>query len=132
MSTIADRIIEIVNEKTGGNMSEFARQIEVSPTYISKFKTCHDRTPSDRVVRDICNVFGVNRAWLETGEGEPFLPMNKEETLKSVFSDVLSGKSSEKNDFIAAIAELPDELVGPMVQSWIKAAEIMKERLEQK
>ena len=132
MSTIADRIIEIVDAKTNGNMSEFARQIKVTPAYISKLKTCPDRTPSDRTISDICRIFKVDRTWLETGEGDPFLPMNKEETLKAVFSDVRSGRQSEKNAFIAAIAEMPDELVAPMVQSWIKAAEIMKERLEQK
>ena len=130
-----DRIRELrtkyIPQKTGKKLTqqEMADSLGLSQNYIWQIEK-GDRTPSSRTIDDICRIYDVSRVWLETGEGEPFLPMGKEETLKSVFSDVLSGRSSEKNDFIAAIAELPDELVGPMVQSWIAAAEIMKKKLD--
>ena len=132
-----DRIRELrtkyIPQKTGEKLTqqEMADSLGLSQNYIWQIEK-GDRTPSSRTIDDICRIYDVSRIWLETGEGDPFLPMNKEETLKAVFSDVRSGRQSEKNAFIAAIAEMPDELVAPMVQSWIKAAEIMKERLEQK
>lgn len=131
MSTVAERIIEVVNAK-GLNMSQFAREIGVTPAYISKLKNEPDRIPSDRTIVDICESYSVNRVWLETGVGEPFQPKNKQEELKAVFSDVLSGRHSEKNAFIEAMAQLPDDVFPVLVKSWIAAAEAMKEKLKEK
>lgn len=130
MSTIAERIIEVCDIKADGNMSAFARKIEVSPAYISKLKNEPDRVPSDRTISDICKEFGVNRVWLETGEGDPFLPLDKKDELKAIFADVLSGMVCEKNAFIEAIAQLPDDVYPVLVKSWIAAAEQMKEKLK--
>lgn len=130
MSTIAERIIDVCNSKADGNMSEFARRIAVSPAYISKLKNEPDRVPSDRTISDICREFSVNRAWLETGEGEPFIPLGKKEELKAIFSDVMSGHVSDKNAFIEAVAQLPDDVFPVLVKSWIAAAEQMKEKLK--
>ena len=131
MKTIAERVIELVNIK-GGNMSEFARKIEVTPAYISKLKNEPTRVPSDLVIERICREFSVNRAWLETGSGDPFQEVSRSEYLAEVFGGILAGHKSEKNAFIEAVAQLPDELFPVFVKSWIEAAERMKETLEQK
>ena len=66
------RILEVVNE-LGGNMSEFARKIDVTPAYISKLgKQPEKCRPSGLVISSICREFNVNRDWLVTGEGEMF------------------------------------------------------------
>ena len=64
-------------------------------------------------------------------------PMNfeqaiAEDELKAVFADVLSGRPSEKNAFIEAMAQLPDDVFPVLVKSWIAAAEAMKEKLKEK
>ena len=130
METIASRIIKVCNERANGNMSAFAREIGVTPAYISKLKNEPDRAPSDRTISDICRIFGVNRVWLETGVGEPFQPKDKREELKAVFADVLSGRQSEKNAFIEAMAQLPEDVFPVLVKSWIAAAEEMKQKLK--
>lgn len=131
METIATRIIWVCNERANGNMSNFAREISVTPAYISKLKNEPDRVPSDRTISDICRIFGVNRIWLETGVGDPFQPKDKREELKAVFADVLSGRQSEKNAFIEAVAQLPDDVFPVLVKSWIAAAEEMKQKLKE-
>lgn len=68
MNTIATRIMEIVNAN-GGNKSDFARKIGVTPAYISKLGKNPDAIPSDRTISDICRVFRVNETWLRTGTG---------------------------------------------------------------
>lgn len=78
MSTIAERIIKIV-ESTGGNMSAFARRIDVTPAYISKLKNEPDRVPSDRTLSDICKEFNVNMKWLRDGVGPMFMPSPDED-----------------------------------------------------
>ena len=108
---------------------EMADKIGLSENYVWMIEK-GDRVPSDRTISDICREFGVNRAWLETGEGEPFIPLGKKEELKAIFSDVLSGRVSDKNAFIEAVAQLPDDVFPVLVKSWIAAAEQMKEKLK--
>ena len=108
---------------------DFADRLGLSENFVWQLEK-GDRIPSDRTVADICREFGVNRVWLETGVGEPFQPKDKREELKAVFSDVLSGRQSEKNAFIEAIAQLPDDVFPVLVKSWIAAAEQMKEKLK--
>ena len=62
--------------------------------------------------------------------GEPFQPKDKREELKAVFADVLSGRQSEKNAFIEAMAQLPEDVFPVLVKSWIAAAEEMKQKLK--
>lgn len=110
MSTIADRIIEVVNHQTGGNMSEFARQIGVSPTYISKFKTSPERIPSGRTVGDICRIYGVREHWLRTGEGDMMEPLERDQEIARILGRILSADSpSVKRRFINVLCKASEE-----------------------
>lgn len=110
---------------------DFAERLGLSENFVWQIEK-GDRIPSDRTVADICREFGVNRVWLETGVGEPFQPKDKREELKAVFADVLSGRQSEKNAFIEAMAQLPEDVFPVLVKSWIAAAEEMKQKLSEK
>lgn len=125
-----NRISEI-RKLTGLTQEEFAKRINMSRNYIWMIEK-GERVPADRTVGDICRVFGVNRVWLETGVGDPFQPKDKREELKAVFADVLSGRQSDKNAFIEAVAQLPDDVFPVLVRSWIAAAEEMKQKLKEK
>lgn len=122
------RIMEI-RKLFGLSQDAFGKKLNLSKNYIWMIEN-GERIPSDRTVADICREFGVNRVWLETGVGNPVLPKDKQTELKAVFADVLSGRQSEKNAFIEAIAQLPDEVFPALVESWIAAAEEMKQRLK--
>lgn len=110
---------------------EFAEKLKLSENFVWMIEK-GTRIPSDRTISDICREFGVDRTWLETGVGEPFVPRSKQDVLKDVFADVLSGRVSEKNAFIEAVSQLPDDVYPVLVRSWIAAAEQMKERLKNK
>ena len=73
INTINDRIIQIIDEYCGGNRSEFARRLEITPTYAAQLYK-GERIPGDRIVSSICREFSVRREWLETGEGPMRLP----------------------------------------------------------
>ena len=73
MDTIATRIMQVV-EENGGNMSDFARNIEVTPAYISKLKNKPDSVPSTDVIKRICDKYNVREQWIRTGEGPMKLP----------------------------------------------------------
>lgn len=87
MSTIAERIMEIVN-KNGGNKSEFARRINVTPAYISKLGKDPNRVPSDRTITDICREFNISEVWLRTGEGEPKLKQDEDEEFLEIMERI--------------------------------------------
>lgn len=124
-----ERITE-VRKAAGLSQAEMADRLGLSRNFISLMEN-GNRVPSDRTVSDICREFGVNRIWLETGVGDPFQPKDKREELKAVFADVLSGRPSEKNAFIEAMAQLPDDVFPVLVKSWIAAAEEMKRQLNE-
>lgn len=107
METIAQRVMKIV-EANGGNMSEFARAIGVTPAYISKLGKEPDRVPSERTLTDICEKFNVNPVWLRTGEGEPFLPVTREEEISELVSRALNGSNDFKKAVIKMICSRTD------------------------
>lgn len=126
METIAQRIMKVV-EANGGNMSEFARAIGVTPAYISKLGKEPDRVPSDRTLSDICREFHVSETWLRTGEGEMHLNLDRKEELKAIFGDIMASDDA-KARLVKAFAMLPDEAY-PKLEEYIKkiAQELSKE-----
>lgn len=115
METIASRIIEVCNDCVGGNMSAFAREIGVTPAYISKLKNEPDRTPSNRTIKAICQVFKVDEVWLRTGIGSPNIKKSRKEELNAIFSDALEGVS-DKDKFLRAVASVPDSAFPALVE----------------
>lgn len=109
MSTFAERVARIVTEKCNGNRSEFARTVGITPAYAAQIYK-GDRVPSDRTIADICQKFSVNKIWLETGSGEPFQEMTKDEKIAEVFGNILSGSATAKGRIIRALCQLPDDL----------------------
>ena len=87
METIAERIMKIVDEN-GGNKSEFARRINVTPSYISKLGKDVTTIPSDRTIADICREFRISEVWLRTGEGEPHLSRDPDEEFLEVMEQI--------------------------------------------
>lgn len=115
METIASRIIEVCNDCVGGNMSAFARAIGVTPAYISKLKNEPGRIPSNRTIKEICQVFKVDEVWLRTGVGSPNIKKSRKEELNTIFSDALVGVS-DKDKFLRAVASVPDSAFPALVE----------------
>ena len=87
METIATRIMQIVEDK-GGNKSDFARKIGVTPAYISKLGKNPDLIPSDRTIRDICDKFGVSEVWLREGKGKPYIQIDEDAEWQEVLAQI--------------------------------------------
>lgn len=108
METISTRIMQVV-EANGGNKSEFARRLNVTPAYISKLCKNADSVPSDRTIDDICREFNVNEHWLRTGEGEMFIKLSRGEEISAFMGDILSGEPDFRARLIAALSRLTAE-----------------------
>jgi transcriptional regulator with XRE-family HTH domain len=69
---IGDRIKEI---RIGKRLSlrKFAAPIGVGFSYIGKLERGDESNPSEPFIASLCAAYNVNRHWLETGKGEPYL-----------------------------------------------------------
>lgn len=103
-----DRITLIIKEKKI-TKTEFAKRLNVSQAFVSQMCSGAAK-PSDRTIADICRLFGVDRVWLETGAGEPFRPMDRDEEIAAVLSRAITHNGTAKDRLIRAMSRLPDEM----------------------
>lgn len=114
METINLRIAQVIDTQCRGNKSAFARELGITPAYAAQLYS-GQREPSDRTIKDICRIFGVNGIWLRTGVGEPFTPLSRSEELAAIFERMEVGDDA-KSRLIRAMARMPDEAFPPFVK----------------
>lgn len=103
-----NRISHVIN-LLGIKKVDFAERLGISAAYVSQ--VCSgDRTPSDRTISDICRIFNVDRAWLETGHGEPFRQQSRDEVIAEILTKAITSNSTAKDRLIRALCQLPDDL----------------------
>ncbi len=61
--------IKGIRKKMGLSQSDFAERIAISRSALAKIESGENR-PSERTQMLICDKFGVNREWLQTGQGD--------------------------------------------------------------
>lgn len=92
MSTIQDRIFELIKHTSNNNKSRFSTTIGVSPTVIENIVGTRGSKPSYDVLEKIIHSFvNLNIEWLMTGQGKVFLD-GKKSVSESVSED-------QKNDY---------------------------------
>lgn len=108
MEGIRDRILFLL-EKKEITKTEFASKLNITQAYVSKI-TNKGAIPSDRLIEDICEKFGVNEKWLRTGEGEMFASLNRTQQIAQLTADLFKGeKDSFKERLLLALAKLNED-----------------------
>lgn len=95
----------------GISQRAFADSIGISAPALSKIES-NDNNPSEQTLRMICNQYSINREWLETGDG----PMLQEPDAYDAVMRVMMGDNEQKKELIRIIAEMPDELLGKLLE----------------
>jgi transcriptional regulator with XRE-family HTH domain len=103
-----DRITLVIKEKKI-TKTEFAKRLNISQAFVSQMCSGVAR-PSDRTIADICREFGVDRVWLETGAGDPFRPVDRDEQIAAILSRAIAGNTTARDRLIRAFSQLPDEM----------------------
>lgn len=101
------RISKVV-EKSGLTKTEFGKRINISQGMVSRICS-GDAKPSDRTIADICREFGVNEAWLRTGEGEAFREESRSELIMRFAVQTAKGSDEFKKALVAMLAKLDPE-----------------------
>lgn len=103
-----NRIIEIRKDKKL-NQEEFANKLNLSRNFINQIES-GKKNPSDRTIIDICKEFKVNEEWLRNGEGEMYLPIERESEIANLTIKLLSEESdSFKNRLVSALSRLSED-----------------------
>lgn len=85
---------------------EFASRIGTSQNVLANYEIGR-RNPSASVINNICKTFSVNENWLRTGEGEPFIPINKEQQLTDWAESVFNQENGDfKRRFVTMLMNL--------------------------
>lgn len=101
--------IKQVRKALNLNQAEFGERIGVKQSTVTAYE-CGNRTPLDAVIAMICKTFNVNEAWLRTGEGEMFAPVDPENQLMEWAGRVLADSSdSFRARFVRMMMGLTDK-----------------------
>ncbi len=104
-----NRIKYIRKDLLNISQKDFADKIGLSENFVWMIEK-GTRTPSDRTISDICREFGVDRVWLETGAGDPFRPVDRDEQIAAILSRAIAGNTTARDRLIRAFSQLPDEM----------------------
>lgn len=64
--------IKAIRKDYGFSLRAFGDRIGISGQSVLRLESGENH-PSEQTLRAICSEFNVNRTWLETGEGEPYV-----------------------------------------------------------
>lgn len=105
--SIGSRIKEI-RKSANLTQGEFGERCGVTFSAIS-FIERDKNIPSEQTIRAICSEFSVNRYWLETGEGDPYLVKETKQDLVDQIRVVMKGESDVAVAIVCAVASMPTE-----------------------
>lgn len=102
---ISERFKQLRDE-LGKSQTEFGAGIGVSRSVINNIERGVTE-PSDIFLNHLCVVYNVNRAWLETGEGEMFAPTTEQAETARMIETI--SDSPAMRSLLATWAQLSDE-----------------------
>lgn len=94
--------------RTDANLTqpEFGNRLGISKSAVQKLE--YGGKPSEQTIRAICEKFGVNRQWLETGD-ESIQPYEREPDLETEVRSLLKNEPPVKQAVMISLASMPDE-----------------------
>lgn len=106
IETIGDRIRKIREEKSL-TQAAFGKKLFLERSAISLIER-NLRTPTERVLQDICREFHVNKQWLTTGKGDMFLAPSDED-LNEQIERIMAGENEFHKNMFRLLANFDDE-----------------------
>lgn len=94
--------IKEIRQSENMSLVKFASKIGISDSAVKKLET-GENNPSEQTIRAICSEFGINRLWLETGEGEMRKPVTREEELAELFADLLKDQPDFRHRLLTVL-----------------------------
>ena len=109
--TIIGARIKDVWRKVGLSQADFGARLGVSRDVISNIETDRLKNPGQKesLYRLICREYGVDEHWLRTGDGEMFLPLDRDNQIAQWDGTILRDEGdSFRKRFVAALSKLQE------------------------
>ena len=106
--TIIGARIKDVRRKVGLSQADFGARLGVSRDVISNIETDRLKTPGQKesLYRLICREYGVDEHWLRTGDGEMFLPLDRDNQIAQWAGTILRDEETRSEN--AALSKLEE------------------------
>jgi transcriptional regulator with XRE-family HTH domain len=102
---LKDRVVKI-RKDAKLTQQKFADSLHLSRNFICQLEKGVYKA-SDRTIIEICKKYNVDKHWLVTGEGEPYINKTREDEIAEIFDNMqLDDEFSFKSRFISALAKL--------------------------
>ena len=102
-----ERIVEL-RKALGLKQNAFADELGFSKSNIKSYEYGR-RNPSDAFIKLICEKYGVNEIWLRTGDGDMFLPQDREAEVADIAVALAKGQDDFKIKLASIIANFSEE-----------------------
>ena len=122
--------IKDVRKHLGMTQSEFGESLGVNRTIIKNYELSLV-SPSGIFVEHLCMKYGVNRTWLETGDGEMFQKRSAEDEIAEFAGKILSGDNKFKKQVFYALSQMDDD-VWEAFQAFYKAMKEAEQKNDDK
>ena len=99
--------IKKVRMKVDLTQNAFGEALGISRAAVQKLES-GENNPSEQTIRAICEKFGVNRQWLETGD-DSIQPYEREPDLETEVRSLLKNEPPVKQAVMISLASMPDE-----------------------
>ena len=99
--------IKKVRMKVDLTQNAFGEALGISRAAVQKLES-GENNPSEQTIRAICEKFGVNRQWLETGD-ESIQPYEREPDIETEVRSLLKNEPPVKQAVMISLASMPDE-----------------------
>ncbi|MCC0644664.1 helix-turn-helix domain-containing protein [Clostridioides sp. ZZV14-6150] len=101
------RLIEL-RKTLGHTQEEVAKSIKISRSNYGNIETGKVK-PTERVISDICDLYNVNKEWLETGKGEMFIEFSENEKVLKIATDIINEDDKFMKNILFTFSKLSDE-----------------------
>lgn len=105
--------IKAIIQKAGVTQAAFAERIGIQQSAVSMWLS-GKREPTEATKKLICSEYGINRHWLETGEGEMRDPQRTSDI--ELLAQAATGQCEAKKIILRAVASMPDDLLEKMLE----------------
>lgn len=102
-----DRIKEVRKYNKETQLS-FGEKLNVSKSTIEAIEYGRRET-TDRMIADICRVYGVNETWLRTGTGEMFAPVDREQEIAAITARMMKENNPIRIQLEKIVSNLTEE-----------------------
>lgn len=99
--------IKDVRKRLGMTQAEFGESLGVNRTIIKNYELSLV-SPSSIFIEHMCMKYGIDRIWLETGDGEMFHEQSMDEEIAEFAGKILGGDNQFKKQVFYALSQMDD------------------------